>query len=135
MLDPGFAAHAYLFNRSVVAQSYSLLFPVGGLDDPRALPTGRAVRAPLGDGWYRMDTEAGLEQVVLVVTTAPLSDLEVERPALAAAAFEQWLQALERAHGRGLLVNGEAGEFVELTMERAAGDVAAMVVRIPLQHE
>lgn len=133
--DPGFAAHAYLFNRGVVARSYSLLFPAGGVDDPRPLPPGRVVRAPLGDRWYRMDTEAGLEQVVLVVTTAPLSDLEVEQPAFAAAAFEQWLQALERAHGRGLLASSEVGGFVELTMESAAGDAAAMVVRIPLQHE
>ena len=135
VLDPGFAAHAYVFNRSVVARSYSLLFPVGGLDDPRALPTGRAVRAPLGDGWYRMDTEAGLEQVVLVVTTVPFSELRAEGPDLSAAAFEQWLQALERSHGPGLLERSEAGELVELTLERAAGEAAAMVVRIPLRHE
>ena len=135
VLDPGFAAHAYLFNRSVVARSYSLLFPVGGLDDPRPLPTGRPVRAPLGNGWYRLDTEGGLEQVVLVVTTVPLSELQAEGPDLAAAAFEQWLQALERSHGRGFLDESETGELVELTLERAAGEAAAMVVRIPLQHE
>lgn len=133
-LEAKFPAYAYLFNRGAGEGSYTRLFPPdpsGG--NPRRLPAGE-VMAPPGDAWYRMDTEAGVEQMVLVVATAPLAELDVWDDDLEAAAFEQQLGALEQAYRPLGFRRDRVGERVELVAEQGDDEVA-MVVRIPLRHE
>lgn len=130
-LEADFPAYAYLFNRGAGEEEYTRLFPPDPSDRP--LPAGE-VTAPPGDAWYRMDTEAGIEQMVLVVATAPLAELDVRDDDLAAAAFEQQLGALEQAYRPAGFRRNRVGERVELVAEQGDGEVA-MVVRIPLRHE
>lgn len=132
-LEAGFPAYAYLYNRGAGEGSYTRLFPPDPSDDPRPLPAGE-VMAPSEDAWYRMDTEAGVEQMVLVVATAPLAELDVRDDDLEAAAFEQQLGALEQTYRPAGFRRNRVGERVELAAEQGDGEVA-MVVRIPLRHE
>ena len=135
VMESGFRAHLYLFNRGSGDRTYTRLFPRDSADDRRALPPGREMRAPLGDGWYRMDTETGIEQLVLVVATAPLGELGIDLDAgRGANAFEQRLGELERAYRPLRLGRAQAGDDVELVAEHGVGETA-LVVRIPLRHE
>lgn len=136
VLESGFRAHFYLFNRGAGDRAYTRLFPRESADDRRALPREREVRVPPGDGWYRMDTEAGIEQLVLVVATAPLGELgmDLDDAGRDANVFEQHLGELERAYRPLRFGRAQAGDDVELVAERGEGETA-VVVRIPLRHE
>ena len=135
VLESGFPAHVYLFNRGAGDRTYTRLFPRNAAEDRRGVPPGREIRAPSGDGWYRMDTETGTEQLVLVVTTAPLGDLGMDMdPDRDANAFEQRLEELERAYRPLRFGREQADDDVELVVDRGVGDTA-LVVRIPLRHE
>ena len=135
VVESGFPAHLYLFNRGAGDRTYTRLFPRDAADDRRALPRGREMRAPPGDGWYRMDTRTGIENLVLVVATAPLGELGMDLDAdRDANAFEQRLGELERAYRPSRSGREQAGDDVELVADRGVGETA-LVVRIPLRHE
>ena len=135
ILESGFPAHLYLFNRGAGDRTYTRLFPRIAADDRRALMRGRELRVPPGDSWYRMDAETGIEQVVLLVATAPLDELGMDLDAEPDAnAFEQRLGELERAYRPSRFAREQAGDDVELVAERGVGETA-LVVRIPLRHE
>ena len=127
------SVYAYLFNRGAGEPSYSQLFP----REPgrgRELPSDREVTVP-PDSWYRMDEEAGVEQMVLVVATEPVDELEFYgEEDLRAAAFEQHLGNLERTYRPERFRRRAVDERVELLAEGPDGAMV-MVVRIPLQHE
>lgn len=125
--------YAWLFNRGSGEESYTQLFP-GESGRARPLPDDREVVVPR-DGWYRMDRVAGVEQVVLVVATEPVRELEfVDEADLRATAFEQRLGDLDRTYRPERFRRGRVDDRVELVAE-GPDEAMAMVVRIPLEHE
>ena len=127
------SVYAYLFNRGTEERSYTQLYP-RELGRARALPSDREITVP-ADTWYRLDTEAGTEQMVLVIATAPVDELALDdEEDLQAAAFEQRLAELERSYRPERFRRRTVDDRVELVAE-GSEDAFAMVVRIPLEHE
>ena len=127
------SVYAYLFNRGTGERSYTQLYP-RELGRARALPSDREITVP-SDTWYRLDTEAGTEQMVLVVGTAPVDELAFsDERELETASFEQRLGELERSYRPERFRRRTVDGRVELVAE-GPEDVLVMVVRIPLEHE
>ena len=127
------SVYAFLFNRGVGERSYTQLFP-REIGRARELPNDREVTVP-SDTWYRMDEEAGIEQMVLVVATERVDELEsYDEDDLRAAAFEQWLGDVERTYRPERFRRRTVDERVELVAE-GPEEAMVVVVRIPLQHE
>ena len=125
--------YAWLFNRGSGEESYTQLLP-SETARARPLPDDREVVVPR-DGWYRMDADAGVEQLVLVVATEPVRELEfVDEEDLRASAFEQRLGDLERIYRPERFRRGRVDDRIELVAE-GPDEAMAMVVRIPLEHE
>ena len=126
-------AYAYLFNRGSGERSYAQLLPPA-TERAEALRTGEEVTVPR-DGWYRMDAVAGTERMVLVLSTAPVDELELlDESALRADAFDERLADLERIHRP----ESSRRRNVDGRVELVAGgpeEVLLVVVRMPLQHE
>lgn len=126
------SVYAYLFNRGSGESSYTQLFP-RELGRARSLPGDREITVP-EDDWYRMDMEAGVEQLVFVVAPEPVDELELnDEEDLQATAFEERLAELERIYRPERFRRRTVDDRVELVAE--GGETAlVMVVRIPLEH-
>ena len=125
--------YAYLFNRGTGERSYTQLYP-RELGRVRVLPSDSEITVP-PDTWYRLDTEAGTEQMVLVVATAPVDELAFsDERELETASFEQRLGELERSYRPEGFRRRTVDDRVELVAE-GPEDGFVMVVRIPLEHE
>ena len=130
-LTAEFPAYVYLFNRGAGERSYTQLSPAAS---NQPLPRGVEVRWPQEGSWYRMDQEAGIEQVVLVVATRRIAGLPPGRRDLRASAFEQHIGDLERTYRPAGLRRNRVGDAVELVAESVAEETL-LVMRIPLSHE
>ena len=127
------SVYLYLFNRGTGEGAYTQLYP-RELGRARALPSGREITVP-SDTWYRLDTEAGVEQMVLVIAAAPVDELAFDdERELESAAFEQLLGDVERSYRPERFRRPAVDDRVELVAE-GPEDGFAMVVRIPLEHE
>ena len=127
------SVYAYLFNRGSGERSYTQLYP-RELGRARLLPGDREITVP-PDTWYRLDTEAGTEQMVLVVATEPVDELTFnDERELETAVFEQRLGELERGYRPERFRRRAVDDQVELVAE-GPEDGFVMVVRIPLEHE
>ena len=127
------SVYAYLFNRGEDERSYSQLYP-RERGRARPLPDGDAVTIPR-DGWYRMDDEAGVERLVLVVAAEPVDELDfVDEEDLRAPVFEERIGELERTYRPERFRRRRVDDQVELVAEGVEGTMV-VVVRIPLRHE
>ena len=127
------SVYAYLFNRGTGERSYTQLYPLE-LGRARALPSGREVTIP-PDSWYRLDAEAGVEQMVLVVAPELVDELDLgDEGDLGAAAFDERLGDMERTYRPERFRRRVVDDRVELVAEGPEGAMV-MVVRISLEHE
>ena len=127
------SVYAYLFNRGTDEESYAQLYP-RELGRARALPSDREVTIP-PDSWYRLDAVAGVEQMVLVVATKPIAELDFgDERELEREGFDARLGDVERTYPPERFQRRIVDDNrVELTAE-GLGDPVAVVVRISLQH-
>ena len=127
------SVYVYLFNRGTGERSYTQLYP-RELGRARALPSDREVTIP-ADNWYRLDAEAGVEQMVLVVAAEPVDELDLgDEGDLQTAAFDERLGEVERTYRPERFRRRMVDDRVELVAEGPEGAMV-MVVRISLEHE
>ena len=133
VIDSESSVYAYLFNRGTGARSYTQLYP-RERGRARALPDDREVTIP-PDNWFRLDAAAGVEQMVLVVATEPVNELDfADERDLRTDAFDARLGDVERTNRPDRFRRRMVDDRVELVAE-GPEESMVMVVRISLQHE
>ena len=131
---PEFAAYAYLFHRSEGEQSYTLLFPHRRIGVPNPLPPNRESRVPDGKLRWTLDEDRGIEQLVLVVSSAPWTLEAGSGGRIGRDLFERRLAALEISRRPGSYSAVEEDGWTRLFFDGEKRD-AALVTRIPMSHD
>ncbi|MCY4594118.1 MAG: DUF4384 domain-containing protein [Bryobacterales bacterium] len=132
-LDADFEAYAYLFHRSEGDPSYVRLFPHPRIAVKVPLPGDQATRIPADEQRWTLDTDKGLEHLVLVVSSAPWAIEAGSGGSLWRDAFERQLAELEMSRRPGSYSATEEDGWTKLFFDGEMRD-AAIVARIPMSH-
>ena len=126
-----FEAFAYLLNRGAGEAAYQLLFPGGGSGNP--IPADQELRMP-GDGnWLRLDRDAGIEHLVLVVSSEPRREIEASGGAIPMEAFEEAAARIALRSGPASRSSVRQDGYTEVFLSAERGG-AAVVERLPVRH-
>ena len=131
---PEFEAYVYLFHRSEGDRSYAVLFPHHRIGVGNPLPGNRESLVPDGERRWTLDTNKGIEHLVLVVSSAPWDVEEVSGGKIRRDTFERRLAELEMSRRPSSYSAVEEDGWRKLFFDGEQRD-AAMVARIPLPHE
>ena len=136
---PEFAAHVWVVARGPRQSTYQVLFPSERASLKNPIAAGEKVTVPDEDsGWMRMDNQPGEENLVVVASTATLTEFAGMGSTVEREDFEARLAEVERRHRPSSSRRFEDGEWVKLFAARgsgAKGEQLAIVVRLPLLHE
>ena len=131
---PEFEAYAYLFHRPEGGRNYTRLFPHPRIGVENPLAGGRETRVPDGKLRWTLDEKRGMEQLVLVVSSAPWRVETDSGGRIGRDRFERRLAELELSRRPGSYSALEEDAWSKLFFDGGQRD-AALVARIPMSHD
>jgi len=129
---PAFPAHVYLVNRGASESDYTFLYPNEKIASRNPLPAGQMMAVPAGSDWYTLDDKPGVENLVLIAATAPLTEFQATDAAVPRDDFESNLAMLERDRRPSASRRVEDKDWVRLFAARDKNSV--ILVRLPIDH-
>jgi hypothetical protein len=129
-----FAAYLYLFNRGPKANSYQRLYPSSSEASFVGASPDNPVRIPKGADSFRLDTDPGDEQLILVASPKPIRNFDEHAEKWTVEAFDRELISLERTRRARSMRLFEDGNWHKVIAASPREDVA-IISRVPLYHE